>query len=134
MIITVWLFGNYTSFNFCFPEKPFLLCYDLQQLDKIYLCKQKWHVYLFLSTWFFQNLASPAGSPVDLMVYYNWITTSYTNHCFNLFPNCLWFMSPCCTMTLSILLVELLISYVFYKIVVSYSTYLEEIDNIYNST
>ena len=25
----VYDFGKYTSFNLCFPEKPFLLCYDL---------------------------------------------------------------------------------------------------------
>ena len=24
----------------------------------------------------------PAGSPVDFMVYCNWILTSFTNHCF----------------------------------------------------
>lgn len=85
-LITLRLWGQYANFNLCFPEKkPFLLCYDLEQADEVYLCKQRWSSYLLLSTWSFQNLASPAGSPVDLMIYYNWITANCTNHCFNLF-------------------------------------------------
>ena len=84
LLIPLWLWGQYTNFNLCFPEKkPFLLCYDLQQAGEVSLCKQRSRVYPLLSTWSFQNLASPAGSPVDLMIYYNWITTNYTNHCFN---------------------------------------------------
>ena len=57
----------------------------------------------FLSTWSCQNLASPAGSSMDLMVYCNWITTSYNNSCFNLFFVSKFFMplSLCYSITLS---------------------------------
>ena len=146
-------FWNILAFNLCFPEKPFLLHYNLQHVDKVHLCKQRWNIYLFLSTWSFQNLAFPAGSPVNLMAYCNQITTSYTNHCFNmlslvvfkLFMPC----TPlCCTRTSLMLLVILLISYLFCKIVVSYITqcvtrpltksmmdkHLKTIDHIFNST
>ena len=74
--------------KFCFiSRKSFLLYsfFDLQQADKIYLCKQRWNIHFFLSTWSFQNLAYPAGSPMNLMAYCDQITTSYTNHCFNFF-------------------------------------------------
>lgn len=48
----LWLYdsGKYTNLNFCFPVKPFLLWYGLQ-VDKACLCKQRWNVSLFLSTW-----------------------------------------------------------------------------------
>ena len=50
--------------------------------------------------------------------YCNWITSSYTNHCLNLFFVLkLCFVSPCCSMTLSALLISCLI----YKIVASCS-------------
>ena len=55
---------------------------------------------------------------MDLMVYCNWITTSYTKHCFNLFfvSKLFIIVSPCCTMTLSILLAALLISYFIWSL------------------
>ena len=68
-----------------FSRKTFLLHYDLQQVDKVYLCKQRWNIYLCFSTWSFQNLAFPAGFPVDLMTCFDQITTSYTNYSFSLF-------------------------------------------------
>ena len=63
------------------------------------------------------NLTS-AGSPLGLLVYCNWITTCYTNHCFNLFFVSKLFMllSLCYTMTLSMLLVTLLISVYFIRV------------------
>ena len=54
-------------------------------------------------------------SPVDLMAYFDQITTSYTNHCFSLFSLGIFklFMpcaSLCCTISLLMLLAVLLIS------------------------
>ena len=54
----------------------------------------------------------------------NWIIVSHSSHCYNLFFVFKLFMllSPCYTMTLPMSLATLLISCLFYKIIVSYST------------
>ena len=102
-------FWNILAFTLCFPENlSSYTNYDLQQVDKACLCKWRWNIYLVLSTWLLQNLTTPAGSPVDLMSYCNQITTSSTNHCFNLFYLVVFtlFMpcsSLCCTVTLLML-------------------------------
>ena len=54
------------------PSKgsPFLQHYDCNKLIKhAFLNKDK--TFIFLSTWSCQNLVSPAGSPLNLMAYWN---------------------------------------------------------------
>ena len=107
--IILWHFyWKILAFNICFPGKlSSYVNYDLQQVDKVYFCKQRWNIYLFLSTWSLQNFVSTASFPVDLMAYCNQITASYTNHCFNLFSLVFKLLMPCaclcCTVTLLML-------------------------------
>ena len=42
----------YQLLIFIFQKKPLLLCYDLLQVDKLPLGKQRWN-FFFLFTWYF---------------------------------------------------------------------------------
>ena len=67
-----WLSEILLAFLLCFPESlSFYANYILQQDGKLHLCKQRWNIYLFLSTWSLQILASPAESSQDLIAYCN---------------------------------------------------------------
>ena len=111
---------NILTWFFCFPVKPFLLWYALQ-VDKACLCKQRWNVSLFLSTWSCQIwLLQLALSPLGLLVYCNWITTSYTNNLFFV-SKLFMLLSLCYIRTLLMLLATLLISYLLNKIIASYN-------------
>lgn len=99
-------------------KKLFPFYYHLTQVKHIFQKKDE-NTNLFLSSWSFKNLAFPAGSPVEVMANFDQITTSCSNHCFNLFfLNVFKLFMPCialwCTMTLSVLLAVLLMSWVFY--------------------
>ena len=108
MIIILWLFGKYTNLNFFFPEKLYLLCYNLQQVNKKISLQTKmtclslslpdpsriWLLQLaLLWTWWFSTTG------LQLLILIIVLMCS-------LFSNCLWFMFPCCTMTLSVLLTD----------------------------
>ena len=55
MIYNFMSLGNILVLIFVFLKqnktKPFLLCYDIRQVDKVLLCKKRGNIYLFLSTW-----------------------------------------------------------------------------------
>lgn len=120
--------------------------YDQQKLMKYTFIKKM--IYLFISTWSFQNLASPVACPVDLMAYCDQVITYYTNVVlmysllviFKLLTPCASLF--CCTRTLLTLLADYLI--LFYKTVASCVTQCvikppiklmmsQTVDHIYNS-
>lgn len=121
-LIPLWLWGQYTNFNLCFPEKNLSSCaLTYSKLMKHTFVNKDEALNLLLSTWSFQNLASPAGSPVD-STYYNWITTNYTNHCFNLVFVFELFMICVCLLHYDFASLTIYINFtLFCKIVVSYS-------------
>lgn len=53
--------GNYYFYDFvqniayflkiCFLDIRKLVCFFLEQFDKVYLCKQYWSIYIFLPIW-----------------------------------------------------------------------------------
>ena len=122
LINMIYDFGKCTSLNLWFSVNLFSYAMTYNHLIK-YTFVNKDEAFIFFSTWSYQTLASPADSPVDSMAYCNWVTTSYINHCFNLF-----FVSKLCIHFVSLLhndfvSVTSCITYtLFYKIIVPYSS------------
>ena len=149
MIYNFMTLGNIPSLIFVFQKNLFSYAMTYNKLIR----------YTFVNkdeTFFFFSLPVPAKIwPLQLALLWTWwfiatglqlVILVIVLIC-SLFPNCLYFVSPCCTMTLSVLLAALLISCLFHKIVVSYSTqcvtrpptklmmakHLEETDDFYDS-
>ena len=134
---------NILALIFSFQRKPILLCDGVQQVDKVYLCKQRWNIFLFRYIWswiWFLQLSCGIDGLLQLdysSLYLSLFLFSFVSKLFML-------ASPCCPMTLSMLLIVLLICCLFYEIIVCYSIqwatepsaksmdkHLEEIDHIY---
>ena len=127
MIYNVKAFSEiFWLFIFVFQKKKFPFYYHLQHFKYTFVNEDE-HTHVFLYSWSFHNLASPAGSTVELIADCDHITTSYTNHGFNFFSLTVFeLFMPCvslwCTMTVSVFLAPLLMSCPFNKIFVSCST------------
>lgn len=62
------ILGNIPALTFVFQKtSPLMLAMTYKLIKYKHLCKERYNTFPFLSTWSFQNLASPAGSPMDLM-------------------------------------------------------------------
>ena len=122
LINMIYDFGKCTSLNLWFSVNLFSYAMTYNHLIK-YTFVNKDEAFIFFSTWSYQTLASPADSPVDSMAYCNWITTSYINHCFNLFFVSKLFIHFVSLLHNDFVSVTSCITYtLFYKIIVPYSS------------
>ena len=117
-ITNFWSFLKLMSIKSVMPPNHLILCRPLLLLPSIFPSFS-----VFKGLWKMdpkKGFVHDQSGLTKPKINFNWITTSYINHSLNvLFSNC--FVSPCCTMSLSMLLAALLMSSLIYKTVVSCS-------------